>query len=196
MAVRADALVAAPGRASRRRREALAGIGLIAVAPLLSGQLDQAEDTAIMNGTAVVLDADLPLTSKIPIALDIYREFQKVPDGELPDCAAVIGAIEGCTGRRVEEVVGKPSPRMFEAALERLGLLAADCLVVGDRLETDVLMGRRAGSRTAFVLTGVSRRGDLQAHPDLQPDYVLHSIRDLPALLSRDQGTWTGPMRE
>ncbi len=62
-------------------------IGLLAIAPLLSSQLDQAEETATLNATAVVLDADLPLTQKVPIALDIYREFQKVPDGELPDLA-------------------------------------------------------------------------------------------------------------
>ncbi len=62
-------------------------IGLLAIAPLLSSELDQAEETATLNATAVVLDADLPLTQKVPIALDIYREFQRVPDGELPDLA-------------------------------------------------------------------------------------------------------------
>ncbi len=62
-------------------------IGLLAVAPLLSSELDKAQETATLNATAVALDAQLPLTTKIPIALDIYREFQKVPDGELPDLA-------------------------------------------------------------------------------------------------------------
>ncbi len=62
-------------------------VGLLAVAPLLSSELTAAEDTAILNGTAVVLDAQLPLTTKVPIALDIYREFQRVPEGEIPDLA-------------------------------------------------------------------------------------------------------------
>jgi MFS family permease len=60
-------------------------IGLIAVAPLLASELDDAEETATLNATAVILDAPLPLTTKIPITLDLYREFQRVPEGEIPD---------------------------------------------------------------------------------------------------------------
>jgi MFS family permease len=62
-------------------------LGLIAVAPLLASELDEAEETATLNATAVILDAPLPLTDKIPITLDLYREFQRVPDGEIPDLA-------------------------------------------------------------------------------------------------------------
>ncbi len=62
-------------------------IGLLAVAPLLSSELEKAEETATLNATAVALDAPLPLTTKIPITLDIYREFQRVPNGEIPDLA-------------------------------------------------------------------------------------------------------------
>jgi MFS family permease len=60
-------------------------IGLLAIAPLLASELDDAEDTATLNATAVVLDAEIPLTTKIPITLDLYREFQRVPEGEIPD---------------------------------------------------------------------------------------------------------------
>jgi phosphoglycolate/pyridoxal phosphate phosphatase family enzyme len=108
-----------------------------------------------------------------------------VAGGEIPDCAAVIGALEGCTGREVEVVVGKPSPLMLKVALDRLGLGPDDCLIVGDRLETDVRMGRQAGIRTALVLTGVTRPGDLPGEPDTRPDVVLESVRDLPRLLER-----------
>jgi phosphoglycolate/pyridoxal phosphate phosphatase family enzyme len=108
-----------------------------------------------------------------------------VAGGEIPDCAAVIGALEGCTGREVEVVVGKPSPLMLKVALDRLGLGPEDCLIVGDRLETDVRMGRQAGIRTALVLTGVTRPGDLPGEPDTRPDVVLDSVRDLPRLLER-----------
>jgi MFS family permease len=62
-------------------------VGLLAVAPLLASELTSAEETATLNGTAVALDAQLPLTTKIPIALDVYREFQRVPEGEIPDLA-------------------------------------------------------------------------------------------------------------
>jgi len=50
--------------------------------------------------------------------------------------------------------------------------------MVGDRLETDVAMGRAAGMPTALVLTGVTRREELAAAP-VRPDYVLESVRDL-----------------
>jgi len=101
-----------------------------------------------------------------------------IEGGEIPDAAAVIGAIEGCTGKKVELVAGKPSAMMIETGLARLGLPAADCLVIGDRLETDILMGRRAGTATALVLTGVTRREDLRDAP-WQPDYVLESVAEL-----------------
>jgi NagD protein len=108
-----------------------------------------------------------------------------VAGGEIPDAGAVIGALEGCSKRQVEFVVGKPSPHIIEAALEQLDRPASHCLMVGDRLETDILMGQRAGMATALVLTGVTRREDL-THAPLQPDYVLDSIAELPGLLEGD----------
>jgi arabinose operon protein AraL len=114
-----------------------------------------------------------------------------LPGGEVPDCAAVIGALEGCTGKQVEVVAGKPSPVMLEIALGVLGLGAGDCLMAGDRLETDILMANRAGVRSALVLSGVTRSADLReagAPPGPpsgapRPDDVLDSLADLPALL-------------
>ena len=105
-----------------------------------------------------------------------------VEGGELPDAAAVIGALEGCTGRTVELVAGKPSALIVDAALGRLGLPAEACLMVGDRLETDILMGKQAGMSTALVLTGVTRREDLARSPVL-PDYTLESVADLASML-------------
>ena len=97
------------------------------------------------------------------------------PEGGLPDCGAIIAAIEACTGHGVEEIVGKPSPIMARVLAERLGVPASDCLIVGDRLETDVAMGASAGMATALVLTGVTTpQRALQAHP--QPDFVLERI--------------------
>jgi arabinose operon protein AraL len=104
-----------------------------------------------------------------------------VEGGELPHSGAIIGALEGCTGRRVEVVVGKPSAWTAEMALEQLGLPASACLVVGDRLETDIAMGRQAGIPTALVLTGVTRVEDL-AQGVVVPDFVLHSLADLPGV--------------
>jgi len=108
-----------------------------------------------------------------------------VPGGELPDAGAVIGALEGCSNRKVELVVGKPSPVVAEIALEQLGRSAQECLIVGDRLETDILMGHRAGMRTVLVLSGVTRQEDLTP-AIVQPDYVLESIAQLPQLLNHE----------
>ncbi len=102
-----------------------------------------------------------------------------VEGGEIPDAAAVIGAIEGCTSQKVELVAGKPSPLIIEAGLARMGgLPPEECLVVGDRLETDMVMARRAGAASALVLTGVTHRQALADSP-VQPDYVLESLVEL-----------------
>lgn len=101
-----------------------------------------------------------------------------IDGGELPDAASVIGAIEGCTGKKVEWIAGKPSRMMVETGLRRLGVLAKDCLVVGDRIETDTLMGIQAGTATALVLTGVTSRERMSQFPYC-PDYVLETIAEL-----------------
>jgi NagD protein len=101
-----------------------------------------------------------------------------VDGGEIPDCAGIIAALEATTGKRVEMVAGKPSPLIIQTGVERMGVAARECLVVGDRLETDVVMGRRAGARTALVLTGVTRREQIADAP-VKPDYVLENIGEV-----------------
>ena len=105
-----------------------------------------------------------------------------VEGGELPDCAGIIAALEASTGKQVELIAGKPSPMMIQAGGALLGVPIGQCLVVGDRLETDILMGREAGARTAVVLTGVTRREDLATSP-VQPEYVLENISGILDLL-------------
>ena len=99
-------------------------------------------------------------------------------DGEIPDCAGMTAAVEAVTGHAVEVVVGKPSPIMLEVALERLGVAAAECAIVGDRLETDIVMGKRLGLATVLVLTGITRPDDPRI-AEVAPDLVLRSIGEL-----------------
>ncbi|HEX3178869.1 MAG TPA: HAD-IIA family hydrolase [Methylomirabilota bacterium] len=99
-------------------------------------------------------------------------------DGEIPDCAGMTAAVEAVTGACVEVVVGKPSPLMLDAALARLGVPAADAVIVGDRIETDIVMGKRLGLATVLVSTGVTRADDPRV-AEIAPDLVLPSIRDL-----------------
>ena len=105
-----------------------------------------------------------------------------VEGGELPDCAGVIAALEAVTLRKVEVIVGKPSPITVRIALEVMGLEAAECLLVGDRLETDIRMGVESGMKAALVMTCVTDRKTLDTSP-LRPDYILQSIADLEGLL-------------
>lgn len=100
-------------------------------------------------------------------------------DGFQPGSGAIINAVAGTVGRDPDRVLGKPSTVAAEAALERLGVPAGNCLVVGDRLDTDLAMGQAQGMSTALVTTGVSSRADL-ADSDVDPDYVLDSLADLP----------------
>jgi arabinose operon protein AraL len=101
-----------------------------------------------------------------------------VEGGEIPDCAGMIAAVEAVTGRRVEAVVGKPSPIILEVALEALGVEARDCVIVGDRIETDIVMGKSLGLATVLVLTGITPPHDPRI-ADVGPDLVLPSIRAL-----------------
>jgi HAD superfamily hydrolase (TIGR01450 family) len=101
-----------------------------------------------------------------------------VEGGEIPDCAGMIAAVEAVTGKTVEAIVGKPSPIILEVALETLGVGAADCVIVGDRIETDIAMGKALGLATVLVLTGVTQPGDGRI-ATLRPDLVVPSIRAL-----------------
>lgn len=105
-----------------------------------------------------------------------------MPFGAVPDAGATLAFLEHITGRKPELIAGKPSSLILEAVCERLNVSPDRCLMVGDRLETDIRMGREAGMLTALVLTGVTQREDLQAcdHP---PDLVLDSVEDLLTLL-------------
>lgn len=99
-------------------------------------------------------------------------------NGQVPDTGALIGALEGATGRPVDLVVGKPSPIAAEAAVRHLGLDYGDCYMVGDRLETDIKMGNETGMHSVLVLTGISTR-DMAEASEYKPRYILDSIKDI-----------------
>jgi len=100
------------------------------------------------------------------------------PDGGLPDCAAMLAAIEACTGARAEAVTGKPSEHIVEAILDRLGVTPSDTAMVGDRLTTDVAMAERTGMASVLVLSGATGVGDL-LRSDIKPKYVVDDLSQL-----------------
>jgi NagD protein len=99
-------------------------------------------------------------------------------EGEIPDCAGMTAAVEAVTGHTVEIVVGKPFAIILDVALRALGVAPTDCVVVGDRLETDIAMGKRHGLATVLVLSGVTRADDPRI-AEVAPDLVLPSVRGL-----------------
>jgi arabinose operon protein AraL len=106
-----------------------------------------------------------------------------MPGYHLPDAACMIAAIEACTERVVEPIVGKPSPIMLQEALDILGLEAQQCAMVGDRLETDMQMARNAGLAAILVLTGVTSPQDVD---DLavKPDIVIEGVSEIAEVLT------------
>ncbi len=107
-----------------------------------------------------------------------------------PDAAAIVGAIEGCTGTKCEVNVGKPDPIMLETVMGLLDLDAKDCVMTGDRLYTEIRMALDAGMPSAVVLTGETTAEDLdEESKENLPDYVLGRIDHLiPADLRREFG--------
>ena len=97
-----------------------------------------------------------------------------------PDCAAITAAIEASTGVPCEVNLGKPGPIMVAEAVRGLGVDPADVLMVGDRLATDVAMGRAAGMSSVLVLTGDSTLAEAdQAMPDQRPEYIASTLDEI-----------------
>jgi HAD superfamily hydrolase (TIGR01450 family) len=96
-----------------------------------------------------------------------------------PDAAAIVAAIEACTGTECRANVGKPDPLMLHTVMSLIGLDKEECIVVGDRLYTDIRMAKDAGMPSAVVLTGETTAEDLAAEPEDLPDYTLHRVDQL-----------------
>jgi HAD superfamily hydrolase (TIGR01450 family) len=99
-----------------------------------------------------------------------------MPDGPWPGTGALLAAVEAATQRSASHVIGKPEPAMYEAAIDRLG--PGRTLAVGDRLDVDVEGARRAGLKSALVLTGATSRAEADA-ADPRPTHVADSLAAL-----------------
>jgi len=109
-----------------------------------------------------------------------------------PDCAAITAAIEACTGTKKVASLGKPDPVMVEEALRGLPVTPTDCLMIGDRLMTDVAMAADAGMPSCLVLTGDSTLEESEALPaHRRPTYVVDRVDELlPDTIWAERG-WT-----
>jgi 4-nitrophenyl phosphatase len=104
-----------------------------------------------------VSEAALLVRRGIPFYATNSDKTFPTPRGEIPGAGAWISVIVSSTG--IEPIyAGKPAPYLFELARQRLGTLKEETMVIGDRLETDIAGGQKAGFPVALVLSGVSTR--------------------------------------
>jgi HAD superfamily hydrolase (TIGR01457 family) len=97
----------------------------------------------------------------------------------IPGGGSIVAAIEAASGT-IPRVIGKPEIYSVRMILEKAGARTEDAVVVGDRLDTDILAGRRAGTQTVLVLSGVSTREDAEsAPPEMHPDVIIERLGEL-----------------
>jgi len=164
---------------SAAAREAVAGAGF------------ELRDGADAPVAAVVAGIDFELTyAKVRDAAALIRSGARfvgtngdltypTPEGLAPGAGVILAAIQAASGA-APTIVGKPEPPMFAAALRLLGTPAERTLMVGDRLDTDILGARRAGLRTVLVTTGVDAAREIEA-TGIRPDAVYSGLGELVA---------------
>jgi NagD protein len=97
--------------------------------------------------------------------------------GLVPGCGAMAALIESASGK-APFFVGKPNPLMMRTALNYLDVHSEDTVMVGDRMETDIIAGVESGMETVLVLTGVTNRENVARYP-YQPTRIVDSVADI-----------------
>lgn len=97
-------------------------------------------------------------------------------DGELPGAGSITAFLETATGKKPDIIIGKPNPWILELALKLNNLKKQGVLIVGDRLDTDILLGVKSGVDTLLVLTGISSIDDVEKL-NITPTYVAKDLK-------------------
>ena len=103
-----------------------------------------------------------------------------IENGIAPACRALIAPIELATGKQAY-FCGKPNPLMMRTGLNILGCHSAEAVMVGDRMDTDVISGMECGMSTVLVLSGVSSRSTIDTFA-YRPTMVLDGVGDIVAV--------------
>ncbi len=103
--------------------------------------------------------------------------------GIAPACRSLIAPIEVATGKSAY-FIGKPNPLMMRTGLRLLGAHSEDTAIIGDRMDTDIIAGIESGLDTVLVLSGVTKREDIEKFP-YRPRLVLSGVGDIPAAVTQ-----------
>lgn len=174
------AMILGGGGLAREVRE----VGLRVVPPTESGLAAKPD--------ALVVGVDFSLTyRRLSIAAEAVRRGARfvatnrdpiypTAEGLAAGAGAMVAAVAVAAGREPDLVVGKPEPRLFEAAAELCGVPAREAVVIGDGLLTDIRAARAVGARSILMLTGVTTADDLARAPaDLLPTAVARDAAEL-----------------
>ena len=108
-----------------------------------------------------------------------------IEDGIAPACRALVAPIEMATGKQAY-FCGKPNPLMMRTGLRLLHCHSADAVMVGDRMDTDVISGLESGMSTVLVLSGVSTRQTVETYA-YQPNVILDGVGDIARLARKNK---------
>ena len=101
-----------------------------------------------------------------------------VENGVAPACRALVSPVELATGKRAY-FMGKPNPLMMRTGLKLLDVHSEEAVMVGDRMDTDVIAGLESGLDTVLVLSGCTTREDVDDYP-YRPTYILNGVGEIP----------------
>jgi HAD superfamily hydrolase (TIGR01450 family) len=177
---------------SKALKDEIEGIGL----ELVAGEEAKRADFVIIGGYPGFHYEELKISS-LAIRNGAYfyatsrDPYIPTEEGSVPATGAVLASIEVASEKKAI-VGGKPEKIIFEVAMMRNQLRPKERIgVIGDRLDSDIIGGKRAGIKTILVLSGSTKEGDLYTG-DLIPDYV---INDLTGLLSEIDTAWNSKIR-
>ncbi|MHA1281603.1 MAG: HAD-IIA family hydrolase [Promethearchaeota archaeon] len=179
------------------------------------GDIGIREELKAMGHTVIKNEKDFGIVDLVIVGLDIKFNYNKLriaqkcilqgkadfyatnpdatlpmPDGLWPGAGVMVNAVETCTGRKPTKIFGKPEPYGIELTLKERNIKPKEACIIGDRLDTDILAGNRAGIKTICVLTGVTTekmikeleqntKNNENFDENLKPDLVISDLSEL-----------------
>ena len=143
---------------------------------------DQQPDYVVLGETNAYSFADIATAVRLVSAGDRFIATNPNVSGPgdggiVPGAGALSALITAATGVK-PYFIGKPNPLMMRSALRRLGVHSEDTTMIGDRMDTDMVAGIESGMKTILVLTGVTRREDIDRFP-YRPGRVAQSVAEI-----------------